>query len=69
VYLLYRENKTYQVIGLPLDYFSWNLDLGELIMLVVEEVEGEIITERVVGKEDAFEVVVLVEKEAGGEAR
>lgn len=37
-------------------------------MFVVEEVEGEIITERVVGKEDAFEVVVLVEKEAGGEA-
>jgi len=53
---------------LPLDYFCWILDLGELIVFVVEEVEGEIITECVVGKEDTFEVVVLVEKEAGGEA-
>lgn len=37
---------------LPLDNFNGIFDLDKLILLVVEEIEREIVFERVVGKED-----------------
>jgi len=42
------------------------LDRNKFVLVTVEEVKRKVIFEGVVGKEDTFEVVVFVEKKAGG---
>ena len=37
---------------LPLDHFSWGVDLDKFVGVVVEEIEGETVAERVVGEKD-----------------
>lgn len=43
-----------KMIYLPLDHGARIFDLDKFILLLVEEIEGEIFLERVVGEEDTF---------------
>ena len=45
---------------LPLNHCRRIFDLYKFVLLVVQEVKGEIVAQRVVGKQDPFEVIVLV---------
>ena len=52
---------------LPLNHCSRILNLDEFVLFVIEEIKREAVFQGVVGKEDAIEVVLLMEEDPGGE--